>query len=151
MVTQRRPVWIAQRATAFRGGIGLGPSLRAVQGVATPPNGHPRGTPEPGGARIGRLFPLALFLLSALLVTACGDGDTELPTPVTPAPTPAPPELTGSIPREIGRLDNLMFLKVDQNRLTGPLPSEIGRLVRLERLQLGANELSGAVPPEIGN
>ena len=120
--------------------------------VSAPRQTDTRGALRSPAARESAGFlPLALFRLSALLVTACGDGDTELPTPVTPAPTPAPPELTGSIPREIGRLDNLMFLKVDQNRLTGPLPSEIGRLVRLERLQLGANELSGAVPPEIGN
>ena len=50
-----------------------------------------RSAPEPGSARIGRLFPLTLFLVSALLVTACGGGDSEPPTPVTPAPTPAPP------------------------------------------------------------
>ena len=41
--------------------------------------------------RSDRLLALVLFLLSALLVTACGAGDGEAPTPVTPAPQPAPP------------------------------------------------------------
>ena len=44
-----------------------------------------------GGAPSGWIFRLGLFLLSALLVTACGDGDSETPTPVTPVPTPPPP------------------------------------------------------------
>ena len=47
------------------------------------------------------LSALALFFLSALLITACGDGDSEPPTPVTPAPTPAPPPAPEPMPSRV--------------------------------------------------
>jgi hypothetical protein len=39
----------------------------------------------------------------------------------------------GSIPTEIGQLDNLVLLGVGVNVLTGPLPSEMGQLQRLRK------------------
>jgi hypothetical protein len=39
----------------------------------------------------------------------------------------------GSIPTEIGKLDNLVLLGVGLNALTGPLPSEMGQLKRLRK------------------
>ena len=58
--------------------------------------------------------------------------------------------LTGSLPIEIGNLDQLVGLEIDENQLIGPLPSQIGNFTELTRLWLGANKLSGSIPSEIG-
>ena len=57
--------------------------------------------------------------------------------------------LNGRIPPELGRLDGLVSLRLDRNRLTGPIPSELGNLTRLKRLGLSFNHLTGAIPPEL--
>ena len=58
--------------------------------------------------------------------------------------------LTGSLPPELGDLDNLTILLLDGNSLTGPIPPELGRLLLLERLEIQRNGLSGPLPPELG-
>ena len=62
--------------------------------------------------------------------------------------------LSGSIPSEIGKLQNLQYLYLDGNNLDGPIPPEIGKLQNLRRLELGGdwggNNLDGPIPPEIG-
>ena len=58
--------------------------------------------------------------------------------------------LTGSIPVEIGRLPRLEYLSLRANGLTGAIPPELERLSRLELLDLYENELTGSIPTEIG-
>lgn len=58
--------------------------------------------------------------------------------------------LSGRIPQEIGRLDQLARLHLQNNALTGPVPAELGRLENLESLLLTNNELDGVPPPQLG-
>jgi Leucine-rich repeat (LRR) protein len=57
--------------------------------------------------------------------------------------------LSGTIPKELGKLTNLKELYLHQNQLTGSLPKELGSLVNLIVLSLWGNQLSGRVPQEI--
>ncbi len=59
--------------------------------------------------------------------------------------------LTGTIPRVLGRLDALEHLRLDENRLTGELPAELGSLRDLRSLLLNDNQLTGEVPTSWGN
>ena len=59
-------------------------------------------------------------------------------------------QLTGEIPKEIGKLINLEYLSLCLNKLTGEIPEEIGKLINLEWLSLGLNKLTGEIPKEIG-
>lgn len=60
-----------------------------------------------------------------------------------------PSQLSGVIPREFGRLTQLRSLSLEGNDLTGPIPHEIGMLPRLQNLRLARNRLSGEIPPSI--
>ena len=61
------------------------------------------------------------------------------------------PGLTGSIPRELGRLAGLKSLDLSDNHLTGSIPPELGRLAGLKSLNLSHNiHLTGVIPPELG-
>ena len=57
--------------------------------------------------------------------------------------------LNGSIPPEMGQLQNLEFLAIYNERLAGPIPPEIGQLKNLHRLSLGDGGLTGPIPAEI--
>ena len=59
--------------------------------------------------------------------------------------------LVGSLPRELGALEQLEVLNVGHNRLTGPIPPEFGRLANLGKLVVDYNALTGGIPPELGN
>lgn len=59
-------------------------------------------------------------------------------------------ELSGGIPRELGSLDYLVRLSLHRNRLSGEIPGELGRLGNLRRLFLSNNRLVGPIPPELG-
>ncbi len=59
--------------------------------------------------------------------------------------------LSGSIPAEIGNLDSLQYLFLYSNQLSGSIPAEIGNLNNLQELYLGYNQLSGLMPAEINN
>ncbi len=59
-------------------------------------------------------------------------------------------DLSGPIPPELGKLENLEWLDLDTNELSGPVPAELGRLENLEGMILHTNELSGSIPPELG-
>ena len=59
--------------------------------------------------------------------------------------------LSGEIPQEIGTLDSLEILWLEDNQLTGPIPTEIGNLSKLKYLIMHHNSLSGSIPSEIGN
>ena len=58
-------------------------------------------------------------------------------------------ELTGEIPKEIGKLINLRYLHLFNNQLTGEIPKEIGKLTNLQFLYLHNNQLTGEIPKEI--
>jgi hypothetical protein len=53
--------------------------------------------------------------------------------------------LHGTIPTQLGALSNLYFLDMDFNELTGSLPSELFALSLLEQLDLNDNRLTGSI------
>ena len=59
--------------------------------------------------------------------------------------------LTGSIPPELGGLEDLLRIDLQRNQLTGGIPVELGRLSRLRTLSLYGNGLSGGIHPVLGN
>jgi len=60
-------------------------------------------------------------------------------------------QLTDSIPTSIGDLDKLKYLILSHNQLSGSIPDEIGNLSNLEIIKLDNNELTGTVPESICN
>lgn len=60
-------------------------------------------------------------------------------------------DLTGTIPPELGNLANLKGLNLGSNHLTGAIPPDLGNLGQLYHLQLNRNQLTGAIPPELGS
>ncbi len=58
--------------------------------------------------------------------------------------------LDGTIPVELGRLNDLDVLDLHRNELTGPIPSELGAMRELERLVLWGNDLTNSIPPALG-
>ena len=60
------------------------------------------------------------------------------------------PQLSGSIPTELGNLTNLEGLSISGNQLSGTVPPELGILTKLSVLYLHGNQLRGSIPPELG-
>jgi len=60
-------------------------------------------------------------------------------------------QLAGTIPPEIGELENLTDLALGGNLITGELPPEIGELESLTFIHLEYNQFTGSIPPEISN
>lgn len=60
-------------------------------------------------------------------------------------------QITGHIPLEIGRLNNLNSLNISNNQLSGEIPSSIGQCLVLESLHLEANVLQGSIPGSLIN
>ncbi|KAK3009915.1 hypothetical protein RJ639_011485 [Escallonia herrerae] len=60
-------------------------------------------------------------------------------------------KISGSIPQEIGNLNNLYVLAIDHNMISGSIPESIGKLSKLQKLQIVINNISGKIPPSIGN
>jgi len=60
------------------------------------------------------------------------------------------PHFSGTIPTEIGQLNNLRFLYLSWNALEGTIPSTIGNIRSLEMLRLSQNYLQGSIPDSIG-
>ena len=59
--------------------------------------------------------------------------------------------LVGTIPPELGGLEELFILSLSTNRLSGPIPAELSKFKRLRDLYLDRNhEISGRLPPELG-
>ena len=59
--------------------------------------------------------------------------------------------LSGRIPPQLGELDQLVFLRLQDNQLTGVMPPELGSLERLEELRLDGNRLTGPIPSALSN
>ncbi|KAK3016016.1 hypothetical protein RJ639_007335 [Escallonia herrerae] len=60
-------------------------------------------------------------------------------------------KISGSIPQEIGKLNNLYVLAINDNTISGSIPESIGKLFKLQQLWIVANNISGKIPPSIGN
>ena len=52
---------------------------------------------------------------------------------------------TGNIPKEIGRLNNLVELQLEENNFNGSLPEEIENMTQLTYLWLNNNNLDGMI------
>jgi Leucine-rich repeat (LRR) protein len=61
------------------------------------------------------------------------------------------PNLTGSIPSDIGNLVNLQFLHLGSDHLTGTLPASITSLANLQQFFAPGNALTGDLPADIGS
>ena len=59
--------------------------------------------------------------------------------------------LTGTIPPDLGWLDGLEVLQLNDNQLTGEIPAALGSLADLQSLYLGRNQLTGCIPPALRN
>ncbi|KAL0843562.1 hypothetical protein Bca101_016807 [Brassica carinata] len=54
--------------------------------------------------------------------------------------------LTGSLPEDVGRLENLGGLVLAHNKLSGKLPETLGKCLSMESLRLQGNSFEGIIP-----
>ncbi|XP_025820401.1 probable LRR receptor-like serine/threonine-protein kinase At1g56140 isoform X1 [Panicum hallii] len=54
--------------------------------------------------------------------------------------------LSGTLPKELGNLTNLISLGISLNNFTGELPSELGNLTKLEQIYFDSSGFSGPFP-----
>ncbi|XP_013624484.1 PREDICTED: probable LRR receptor-like serine/threonine-protein kinase At3g47570 [Brassica oleracea var. oleracea] len=59
--------------------------------------------------------------------------------------------ISGTLPLDIGTLECLVALKVEDNLFTGEIPASLGKLSRLENPHLESNMMSGDMPYSLGN
>ncbi|XP_044377418.1 MDIS1-interacting receptor like kinase 2-like [Triticum aestivum] len=59
--------------------------------------------------------------------------------------------ISGEIPRRIGRLESLVGLSLSNNHLSGPIPNEVGYLKEMTMLDFSSNNLTGPVPINLGS
>jgi len=91
-------------------------------------------------------LPASLGDLSNLISIQVYDNDHDLPDSLN-----IDSHLTGSIPPEIGNLENLQYIRLDNNNLSGEVPSEIGQLENLIYIILSGNQLTGEIPISLMN
>ena len=60
-------------------------------------------------------------------------------------------DIGGNIPVEMGNMVSLTLLSMANNEFTDTIPKEIGNLNELYHLHLNGNNLNGSIPEEIGN
>ncbi|KAJ3060717.1 hypothetical protein HDU98_003345, partial [Podochytrium sp. JEL0797] len=60
------------------------------------------------------------------------------------------PDLSGTLPRELGCLEKLEHLNISVCSISGEIPSEWGSLANLQSLCLRRNRLSGLIPASLG-
>ncbi|KAH7857826.1 hypothetical protein Vadar_016931 [Vaccinium darrowii] len=58
--------------------------------------------------------------------------------------------LGGPLPSEIGNLENLTILALDNNNFSGPIPESLGNLSKITYLHLNQNQFSGQIPKSFG-
>jgi len=58
--------------------------------------------------------------------------------------------LTGVLPKSIGKLSHLRVFNIAFNSIEGTIPQEVVLLQRLQELRMGKNRLTGAIPENIG-
>ncbi|KAF8040829.1 hypothetical protein BT93_B2911 [Corymbia citriodora subsp. variegata] len=58
--------------------------------------------------------------------------------------------LSGSIPDELGNLTQLTFLALNTNNLSGNIPASLGKLSKLSWLDVSENQLTGSLPVSTG-
>ena len=58
-------------------------------------------------------------------------------------------EITGTIPAELSNLTNLQYMHFAENNIEGSIPKEFANLTQLEQLHLYGNRMSGDIPEEI--
>mgnify|MGYP006168891039 CR=1 FL=1 len=86
-------------------------------------------------------LPSSLSNLQNLISIQIYDNDHNLPDSLG-----LDSQLSGIIPVEIGSLENLQYLRLDNNNLTGEIPSELTQLENLVYIILSGNQLSGEIP-----
>ncbi|XP_068309863.1 receptor-like protein 3 [Pyrus communis] len=59
--------------------------------------------------------------------------------------------ITGNIPPEIGQLQLLQVLRLDENNFSGNIPDQMSNLKNLEYLDLSTNHLSGKIPSSLAS
>ncbi|XP_020082371.1 probable LRR receptor-like serine/threonine-protein kinase At1g53430 [Ananas comosus] len=55
-------------------------------------------------------------------------------------------QLSGKIPKELGRMPVLKSIQLENNQLEGPIPPELGNILSLERFFISANNITGELP-----
>ena len=58
--------------------------------------------------------------------------------------------ITGKIPEDIGNLETLKTLSLDDNKMSGPIPESLSKLTNLEGLHVYLNQFT-EIPSDIGN
>ncbi|KAH9614298.1 hypothetical protein KSS87_013361 [Heliosperma pusillum] len=59
--------------------------------------------------------------------------------------------ISGTIPKNLGKLGNLEELSLSNNVISGTVPKELGGLKNVSVINLKNNKLTGHIPPTIGN
>ncbi|XP_030526266.1 putative receptor-like protein kinase At3g47110 [Rhodamnia argentea] len=59
--------------------------------------------------------------------------------------------ISGSIPNDIQKLENLILISMEENLFTGQIPASIGLMKNLQVLSIFGNKFSGEIPQSIGN
>ncbi|KAG8058544.1 hypothetical protein GUJ93_ZPchr0002g25551 [Zizania palustris] len=54
--------------------------------------------------------------------------------------------ISGTIPKELGRMPWLKSINLEGNQLEGPIPPELGNIISLERFFISANNITGELP-----
>ncbi|KAL8240936.1 hypothetical protein R6Q59_014291 [Mikania micrantha] len=59
--------------------------------------------------------------------------------------------LSGTLPPQLGNLNNLVNIDLYGNSISGLIPDTLGNLSSLQTLELGSNSISGLIPDSIGS
>lgn len=54
--------------------------------------------------------------------------------------------ISGTLPKELGRMPMLKSIQLEGNQLEGPIPPELGNIISLERFFISANNITGELP-----
>lgn len=128
----------------------LPPSLFSLSKLALLELVDPRGVDETSLDQIARLPALQSLTIahaSALVGTLPGVALASL-TGLYELHIAECPNLSGTIPTQLGQLSKLEKLSLFRNHLHSSLPTQLGMLTRLLHLYTFQNHLSGAVPTE---